>query len=248
MRQAEKSGIITDANKIRDGISPIEKPQRKIVHGENKDMYYMFRDNKSELRRIGIERFMDAVEEVGIDNVYILTPRKNNVINSSLEINKKIQDILIGDDVPSVKLKDGRVYKQGCKVIHRVNDYDKQIFNGEIGYITEIKTDSIGDPTEVIVDYGENKISYAVHEMFDIDYAYALTTHLYQGSEAHTVIGIIDKSHYTLLDGTFLYTMITRASNRFLLLAEPYAYRRCLKENKSINRRTWIKELWENEE
>jgi len=243
LRQAEKSGIITDANKIRDGISPIEKPLRRIVHGENKDMYYMFRDDKAELRRIAIERYLDAVKDVGLDDVFILTPRKNTVINSSLEINKKIQDILINDDVPQVKLKDGRIYKQGCKVIHRVNDYDKQIFNGELGYIVEIKTDSIGEPTEIIVGYGENKISYAVHELYDIDYAYALTTHLYQGSEADTVIGIIDKSHYTLLDATFLYTMITRARSRCLLLAEPYAYKRCLKENKSINRQTWIKEL-----
>lgn len=246
LRQAEKSGIIKDANMIREGISPVKHFEEKIVHGENEDMFYMFRDDKFKMRRIAINMFMKSVEEVGVENAFILTPRKDNVTNSSLQINKKIQDLLIDKDMPSIEFGK-RIFRVGCKVIHRVNNYDKNIFNGEIGFVKEILTDAVGKAIGAVVEYEDKEIVYNKIDISELDYAYALTTHLYQGSEADVVIGIIDKSHYIMLDTTFLYTMITRAKSRFLLLAEPEAFERCLKNNKSTERQTWLMELNINE-
>ena len=234
LRQAEASGIISDANKIRDGISPISRYSHKTVHGELQDMYYMFRDNRKALNKVALKMFLSAVDEVGVDNTFILVPRKNNCLNSTQGLNKQIQDALLDKDLPSITIFD-KEYRVGCKVIHRVNNYDKNIFNGEIGYIKSL------DKKSAEIDYDGKIIRYTKSELKQIDHAYALTTHLYQGSEAHTIIGIIDNSHFMLLDATFLYTMITRASKRCLLLAEPYAFEQCIKNNKSIYRQTWIK-------
>ena len=82
-------------------------------------------------------------------------------------------------------------------------------------------------------------IEYSFAQLGQLQLAYALTTHKLQGSAAQTVIGIIDNTHYKLLDNCMLYTMLTRAKKRFALLAEPEAFKRCIVTNHN-KRRTWL--------
>ena len=246
LRQAEKSGILMDANLIRENINPLGGDfEPKIVRGELKDMYYMFRTNRQSLFDIATKTFLKSVETDGLDNVIIITPRKQGCLNSSLEINKYLQDQLLGNVKESIEY--GEVmFKLGAKVVQTVNDYDKNVFNGDIGYIRDIFskqdgkkkveyctvmfTDSNGDPK--FVDY-EKK------EIVTLELAYALTCHKVQGSGIKTVIGIIDNTHYVLLDNCLLYTLLTRAKKRCLLLAEPGAFLQCIRT--SHNRRnTWL--------
>ena len=138
MRQAEKSGILVDANKIRENINPIsEKLQPRIIHGELQDMYYMFRTNRQSLFNIAVKTFIKSVESDGIDNVVIAVPRRKDCLNSTTEINKVIQNELLGDVLQSIDGFD-TTFKLGAKVMQTVNDYDKNVFNGEIGYVTKI--------------------------------------------------------------------------------------------------------------
>jgi exodeoxyribonuclease V alpha subunit len=241
MRQAEKSGILMDANMIREGNSPIAQPELKIIHGELQDMYYVFRDSREQLQDIAIKTYLKSIEEFGLDEVVIITPRKKDCINSSKEINILIQDKLINNQQPF--LQRGNVkYKLGAKVMQITNNYEKNIFNGEIGYIKDIY--KVGDEVRFSVEYPDNKtIIYTRNELDQLDLAYAMTVHKSQGSGYKVVIIIIDNTHYTLLDTTLLYTAITRAKQRCLLLAEPSAYKKCLDNNKSIIRQTWLKEL-----
>ena len=243
-RQAEKSGILTDANLIREGINPIQQPEFKIVSGELQDMYYMFRDNKQALNDIAIKMYLKSIEEDGLDDVIIITPRKKDCINSTIEINRIIQDKLISDNKPFLK-KGNLKFKLGAKVIQRVNDYEKNIFNGEIGYIVDIFKAKPTDEYDNMftVQYPSKTITYSKNELDQIDLAYALTIHLAQGSGYKTTIVIIDNSHYILLDSCLLYTAITRAKQRCLLLAEPSAFKKCIINNKSIERQTWLKEF-----
>lgn len=247
MRQAEKSGILSDANMIRDGINPIQSPELKIIHGELKDMYYMFRNNREALRDIAIKTFMKSIETDGIDEVIIAVPRKQDCINSANEINKLIQDLLVGDNKYIDK---GYVkFHLGAKVRQTVNNYEKNIFNGEIGYITNISNvvedHKYVEQCEVTfkdIRTGENKIiTYKKNELDQLDLSYAMTVHALQGSGYKTVIGIIDNTHYSLLDTCLLYTLITRAKKRCLLLAEPDAFLKCLRTNNNITRQTWLK-------
>ena len=244
MRQAAMSGILSDANLIRENINPItEVMQPKLIHGELQDMYYLFRDNRQRLFDIAVKTFVKSVETDGIDNVVIITPRRKDCLNSAVELNKKIQDELIPSTEPSITCQDIE-YRKGAKVMQIVNNYDENVFNGEIGFITDIRSENNGKKTVMVasVDFGGGKvIDYLQTEMAQLDLAYAVTVHKIQGSGIKTVIGIIDNSHYKLLDNCILYTLLTRAKKRCLLLAEPTAFNQCIRT--SHNRRnTWIME------
>lgn len=246
MRQAEKSGILVDANLICDNKNPIKEPSAKVVHGELQDMYYMFRDNRQSLFNIAINTFLKSVKTDGVDNVVIAVPRRKDCLNCTLELNKAIQDKLLCDEKKHI---DGfeNSFKLGAKVMQTVNDYDNNVFNGEIGYITEINKRQNGNKQEeyCIVTYKnicngmDKSIEYTKKDLKNLDLAYAMTVHKLQGSGKKTVIGIIDNTHYQLLDSCMLYTLLTRAKKRCLLLAEPQAFLKCIRTNKN-RRNTWI--------
>lgn len=246
MRQAEKSGILVDANKIRENINPIsEKLQPRIIHGELQDMYYMFRTNRQSLFNIAIKTFIKSVESDGIDNVVIAVPRRKDCLNSTNEINKVIQNELLGDVLESIEGFD-TTFKLGAKVMQTVNDYDKNVFNGEIGYVTKISERYDGKKKEEYCEvtytdiFGKDKIiEYTKKELAALDLAYAMTVHKLQGAGRKTVIGIIDNTHHQLLDNCILYTLLTRAKKRCLLLAEPEAFLQCIRTSHN-NRNTWM--------
>jgi len=239
LRQSEDSGIVVDANKIRDGISPIKTPSFKEAHGLNGDMVFMFRSDRDELNRIAIETYLKTIKDVGIDNCYILTTRREGCVNSSREISKKIQDILIGDDVAMMKYGDNKTFKLGARVIHTFNDYDTQTFNGDMGTITSFGKDEGGDFLEVT--YPEKTTTYYKGDLKKLELSYCLSTHRFQGSESKVIIGIIDNNGFLLLSRPMLYTLITRGKERVLLLAEPFAYNQALKEENAGIRKTWMK-------
>lgn len=246
MRQAEKSGILVDANLIRENINPItEKLQPRIIHGELQDMYYMFRTNRQSLFDISVKTFLKSVETDGIDNVVIAVPRRKDCLNSTNELNKVIQDKLLGGEKQSISGFE-MTFKLGAKVMQTVNDYDKNVFNGEIGYITEINERYEGKRKEeyCVVTYtdifGKNKlIEYTKKELSALDLAYAMTVHKLQGAGRKIVIGIIDNTHHQLLDNCMLYTLLTRAKKRCLLLAEPQAFLQCIRTSHN-KRNTWM--------
>lgn len=244
MRQAEMSGILSDANLIRENINPVKEGLApKIIHGELNDMYYMFRDSRQRLCDIAVKTFIKSIETDGIDNVVIITPRRKDCINSSTEINKLIQDKLIPSSEKSITCQ-GVEYRKGAKVMQIVNNYDENVFNGEVGFITDIFEDSSEKKKELHarIDFGSGKIiEYSQNEMAQLDLAYAVTVHKIQGSGIKTVIGIIDNTHYALLDNCILYTLLTRAKSRCLLLAEPSAFSKCIRTSHN-SRNTWIKE------
>lgn len=249
MRQAEKSGILVDANMIRENRNPINEAfQPKLIHGELKDMFYMFRTNRQSLFDIAIKTFLKTVEDEGVENVAIVVPRRKDCLNSTNELNKTIQNHLLGNVKKEIESFD-IIFKLGARVMQTVNDYEKNVFNGEIGKIIDIgKTvDDKGKTIECCtVEYqdsssenGVKRIQYLKNELNVLDLAYALTTHKIQGGARKTIIGIIDNTHYQLLDNCMLYTMLTRAKKRCLLLAEPDAFLKCIRT--SHNRRnTWM--------
>ncbi len=239
-RQAQKSGILMDANKIRKGISPLPALQNGTT-GELADMHYRFFDNKIEIQQLIIKAFFKAVEKSSMDSVIVIVPRKKNVANSTTKINSAIQDILFDEYVPMVKAGK-KIFYLGDKVIQKVNNYNKNVVNGEIGYVTEIK----GKDFEVTY-YGKKIIEYETKEIKDMELAYALTVHSYQGSQSDIVIIGIDFSHYILLDNCLLYTAVTRASKECLIIAEKKAFQFAVRNNKNRDRKTFLKKIIANE-
>lgn len=245
MRQAADSGITSDANVIRSGNNPIDKPELKIVTGKLKDMTYMFRDDRDVLNKLAIKAYMGAIKTYGVDDVLIGVPRKKDCVNSTGRINEAIQELLLPDETRMITYGTRR-YKLGAKVIQKVNNYEKNVFNGDVGYITDISV-TMRDGQKLntfTVEYksGEDTktIEYEQGEIDQIDLAYAMTIHSLQGSGYKAVIIVIDNTHFALLDNCLLYTAITRAKKKCLLLAEPYAFKKCITTNKTATRQTWL--------
>jgi exodeoxyribonuclease V alpha subunit len=240
LRQSERSGIIQDANLVREGIDPLNGQKSfKSVSGELQDLVYMFRSDKNELRDIAIKTYLKTIQDpnIGIDNCYILTMRKENAINSTREINKIIQNKLIDKDTLSMKHGEHKEFRLGARVIHTVNDYLRDTYNGDMGTVSGFGKDDEGDFMEV--DYGDKTTIYHKENLNELELAYCLTTHKFQGSEARIILGLIDNAAFMLLDRTALYTMLTRGKEKVLLLAEPYAFDRAIYEDHSGSRNTW---------
>lgn len=245
-RQAAKSGILTDANRIREGQFPISNPATRVVSGEEKDMVYAFRDDRLNMRELAVRNFLAAAEKDGIDNVAMITPRKTNCTNSTDEINAIVQSRLFLKSTPSIKTGE-QEFKLGARVIQIVNNYDKDVVNGEVGYVHDVDEMAKDKEECLIVRYkdenNEDKyVAYTRAELSQITLAYCLTVHKTQGSEWKDIIVVIDKAHYIMLDSCLLYTAITRAKKKCMLISEPDAFSTCIRKNKNITRQTWIGE------
>lgn len=238
-RQAAKSGIISDAAKIRNNENPLDKPATKVVTGELQDMTYMFRDNREGMRNLAVKLFLKAAEQDGVDNTIIIMPCKQDRINSTFEINKIIQGKLFPSPKKYVKIG-AKEFRIGDRIIQTVNDYEVDVMNGETGYVTDIL-----DNNTVVVKFNDKaEMMYSRENCKNIELAYALTIHKTQGSGYKNVICIIDNTHYKLLDSCLLYTGITRAIKKCLLIAEPSAFKQCIR-NKASDRNTWLKKLFD---
>lgn len=250
-RQAEKSGILTDANKIRNGIYPIEEPKPQIMSGEMKDMAYVFRDIKERIQSIAVKQFMRAVEAKGLDNVCCITPRKDTVINSALELNKCIQaEIIDTNNTPCIQGLQNKFYI-GDRVIQIENDADRDVFNGEVGFVDDVNPNAKQNDIVMTVRFKstladtDKLVSYTREDLKTILLGYVMTCHKSQGSEYDYVIVVIDNTHYALLDNCLLYTAITRAKKMCILIAQPEAFSRAMKHNFNRNRQTWLRLKYE---
>jgi len=247
-RQGEKSGILMDANKIRIGVNPVEKLEKRVVHGELRDMFYRFETDKEKMREMAIEAYLKSVEDVGLEEAVIITPRKRKCINSANEMNKIIQEKIIPDDVPSLtRWKEGEkcVFKLGAKVMQKKNNYekDKMIFNGDEGYITYI--DKNGFSITFSLENGKRVVNYSNNELDQIELSYCISVHSAQGSQYHSVICVFDMSSYIMLNRKILYTAITRAKKKCMLISEPRAFKACLDDENNKPRNTFLSEMFE---
>ena len=245
-RQALESGILVDGNKVREQISPIEKPTLREIHGQLNDMCYMFRNDKTQIRDMILKQYFKWIEQDGIDNCIIIVPRKQNCINSTKEINILVQDELISKATEGINRGDV-IFRKGARIIQKVNDAEKEVVNGELGYIIDIytkldKNDKKKQYLSIRFDDGK-EIEYDRNEIGDIELGYCLTVHSTQGSEYKHVIVGIDNTHFALLSSNLLYTGMTRAKKKCLIVAEPSAFQTCI--HKKVNkRRTWLRKYF----
>jgi len=194
-RQGQDSGIIQNAYHVKNN-EPLQM-------GTDDFNFKKIRESRE------VEEFLEEIEE----ECLILTPMKVGAFGT-IKINKLMQELK--NPNPVICSHFDRNFKVGDKVIQLDNNYDKEIYNGEIGYIKS------GNRNEITVCYPNNlehfEITYEYKELNQIDLAYAITIHKSQGSEAENVIMVID-GNPDFISKEMIYTGITRAKKKLIMLS-----------------------------
>ena len=219
-RQSEESTIVTLASQIRQGILPADFTQKKADRS-----YFEIASNQIPAT---IEKILDAAIRSGIParDIQVLAPMYRGAAGIDA-INQLMQELLN-------PLKKGQIsfeasqfqYRSGDKVIHLVNDAEVNVFNGDLGYITDLipgkYTESKQD--EMMIDFDGNEVSYPRNEWYKIRLAYAMSIHKSQGSEFPVVFLPITSASKRMLERNLIYTAITRAKSKLILLGELQAF------------------------
>lgn len=234
-RQSEDSTIVTLASQIQKGVLPADFTEKKA------DRSYF--EAPSEYIPDMIKKIVAAAIRSGIaaQDVQVLAPMYRGPAGID-HINQLMQDLInpAENDQLIFEAPDCQ-YRQGDKVIHLVNDAENNVFNGDLGYITDLLpakyTDSKQD--ELTINFDGNEIIYPRSEWYKIRLAYAMSIHKSQGSEFPVVLLPITRSSYRMLQRNLIYTAITRAKSKLILLGELTAFDYAAK-NTGTARKTYL--------
>jgi exodeoxyribonuclease V alpha subunit len=122
--------------------------------------------------------------------------------------------------------RSGQMFRAGDRVMQLRNDYDKEVFNGDLGFIAQVDTEE----RQLLVEYDGRRVSYKEAELDDLVLAYATTIHKAQGSEYSAIVVPFLTAHFPMLSRNLLYTAVTRARKLCVLVADPRAIALALSE------------------
>ena len=234
-RQSKDSTIVNLASQIQKGILPPDFIEKKA------DRSYF--EARSEHILQMIERIVEAAIRSGIpaQDVQVLAPMYRGQAGID-HINQLMQNLINPAEKEQLVFEATDCqYRQGDKVIHLVNDAESNVFNGDLGYITDLLpakyTDSKQD--ELTINFDSNEIVYQRSEWYKIRLAYAMSIHKSQGSEFPVVILPITSSSHRMLQRNLIYTAITRAKSKLILLGEKSAFDFAVK-NTGTARNTYL--------
>ena len=241
-RQSEDSTIVTLANQMRQGILPADFTQKKA------DRSY-FEASAQYIPEM-IPKIVSAAIKSGISpqEIQILAPMYRGAAGIN-RLNTIIQDLLnpLGDQL---SFAFGEMnFRKGDKVLHLINDAELNVFNGDIGYITDLipakYTESKQD--ELFMSFDGTEVIYPRNEWHKITLAYAMSIHKSQGSEFQVVILPITRQSHRLLQRNLIYTAITRSKSKLVMLGEIAAFDYAIK-NEGAKRNTYLVERFTGDE
>ena len=227
-RQDTSGLIVTNAHHVNAG-EPLE-----IRQGET-DFYFMRCEDPEMCVKRAIEFMTTRIpRKFGMDplqDVQVLVPMRKNVLGTA-NLNVELQKALNprGDAI----IRGGTMFRTGDRVMQLRNNYDKDVYNGDVGFVKAVNSDD----RSMIVNFDGRPVKYDGGDLDELVLAYATTIHKSQGSEYPAVIVIIHTQHYVMLQRNLLYTAITRGKRLVLLMGVPYAIDQAIKTNTVRERRT----------
>ena len=232
-RQATTSQIIVNAHRINRG----QLPGR--AGSAPSDFYFIACQSPEEIHdkllQVVTERIPKRFGLHPIHDVQVLTPMNRGGLGARA-LNVELQQRLNPTAEPRVT-RFGWTYAPGDKVIQTVNNYDKDVFNGDIGRVVDI------DAVEGLVgiDYDGRRVAYDLGELDEVSLAYATTVHKAQGSEYPAVVIPLGMPHYMLLERNLLYTAVTRGKRLVVIVGQSQALAMAVKRLGSVKRLTNLK-------
>jgi len=230
-RQANDSYIILNAHRINQGQLP-EFPK------ESKD-FFLFAENDA---RKTADWVVDLASErinnkFGFDSrqdIQVLSPMHRGEAGVT-ELNQRLQAVLNPPVAQKIELRHGsRIFREGDRVMQIRNDYDRQVFNGDIGTLQKIDLD--GPTLSVMLD--GRAVDYDLTQLDDLLHAYAISIHKAQGSEFPVVIIPLLTQHYMMLQRNLLYTAVTRAKKLVVLVGSRQAIATAVRNQQVRQRNT----------
>ncbi len=232
-RQAQGSRIIMNAHRINQG-EPID-----MRGGRESDFFFAGEEtNEGIVERlvkyctVNLPRYyhVDALRDI-----QVLTPMQRGVAGAA-NLNQVLQEAM-NPEGPSLR-RGGTCYRIRDKVMQIRNDYDKEVFNGDIGAIVKVDLEE----RELTVDFDGRDVVYDVTELDELALAYATTIHKAQGSEYPIVVMPFSMSHFVMLQRNLLYTGVTRAKKILVLIGEKKAVSYAIRNEKTAERNTKLAE------
>jgi exodeoxyribonuclease V alpha subunit len=229
-RQAEASEIVVNAHRINGGLMPVQR--------EEGDFYFIEQEDPEEVVRLVLklcrQRIPGRFGLDPVDDIQVLSPMHRGPAGVS-NLNRVLQDAL---NPGSGELAYGdRRFRPGDKVMQIRNNYDKEVFNGDIGRVVSIDTDA----RSLVAGYEGRRVRYESTELDEIMLAYAVSVHKAQGSEFPSVIVPVLTQHYLLLRRNLLYTAVTRAKRLVVLIGTKKALAIAVKNADTRKRYTGLR-------
>ncbi|GFO58329.1 ATP-dependent RecD-like DNA helicase [Geomonas silvestris] len=230
-RQAATSKIIVNAHRINSGELPLKGEAQELSD------FYLIPANGPEdlhakLMQVVTERIPKRFGLDPVRDIQVLTPMNRGGLGAR-SLNAELQQALNGNAEPKVT-RFGTSFAPGDKVLQTVNNYDKEVFNGDIGRIVSVDLEE----GNLAVEFEERLVPYDFGELDELSLAYATSIHKSQGSEYGAVVIPLALQHYTMLERNLIYTAVTRGKKLVVLIAEPKALAMAVQNHKSQRRLT----------
>ena len=239
-RQREESGIVSTAHRILAGTPAPPKPVENLRELQRKyDLQFIKASDQQECLQKVIELCRDLLPRWNIDAIkqaQVIAPMHRGICgiaNLNVELQKNLNAQQKSIQVGIIR------FQEGDKIIQTRNNYDKGIYNGDIGTVTHINTD-VGT---LSADFDGTPVNFERLEMGDLQPAYAISVHKSQGSEFPVVILPLLKAHFMLLQRNLLYTGLTRGKRKVFIVGDPVAYAMAVNNAESKERHTGLLSL-----
>jgi exodeoxyribonuclease V alpha subunit len=233
-RQAATSQIIVNAHRINEGKIPVKSPDSEVLT----DFYFVPAeapdDITNKLMQIVCERIPKRFGLDPIKDIQILTPMNRGGLGTR-SLNVELQKRLNPGGTPQIQ-KYGWTYGVGDKIIQTVNNYDKEVFNGDIGTISGIDVEE----SELLIDFDGREVVYHVSELDEVSLAYATSIHKSQGSEYPAVVIPLAMQHFMMLERNLVYTGVTRGKKLVVIVGQSKALALAIKNKRSKDRVTTL--------
>ena len=236
-RQAASSRIITNAHRINRGEYP------DLSNGRNTDFFFQSMEDPEKAAGLIVELVRNRLPgfyHTAPQGIQVLTPMQRGAVGAA-NLNQLLQDAVNpavtdarGNTTPELH-RGGYTFRPGDKVMQIRNNYDKEVFNGDIGVIESL------DAAEktLSIRFDDRSVAYEAGELDEIVLAYATTVHKAQGAEYPIVVMPVMMTHFTMLQRNLLYTGVTRAKKAFVLVGQKKAVAYCVR-NVTVTRRNTL--------
>jgi exodeoxyribonuclease V alpha subunit len=235
-RQAAQSRIIVSAHRINAG----QMPDLELAKGTTSDFYFIDAEEPEDVVKKLVHMVKERIpRQFGLNpirDIQVLCPM-NRSLTGARSLNALLQEALNPPGEGAVE-RFGWRYGVGDKVMQIENDYEKEVFNGDMGIVRQLNAEE----RELVIDFDGRAVTYGYDELDTVTLAYATTVHKSQGSEYPAVVIPVTTQHYVMLKRNLLYTAVTRGKKLVILIGQRRALAIAVKGRQAEHRWSKLRE------